>query len=98
MAELAYASDLGSEFCRFESYYGYGKRFVYTRQDRNVQNWEYRIAAIAEDCKSSLIEFSGSSPLTPTNKETTPELVSAYPDSREVKLPDGCVTPWTTMT
>lgn len=23
MAELAYASDLGSDFCRFESYYGY---------------------------------------------------------------------------
>jgi hypothetical protein len=40
MAELAYASDLGSDFCRFESYYGYRKRFVYRRQDRNVQNWE----------------------------------------------------------
>jgi hypothetical protein len=24
-------------------------------------------------------------------------LVSAYPDSREVKLPDGCVTPWVIM-
>jgi len=53
MAELAYASDLGSDFCRFESYYGYEKRFVYTRQERNVQNWGYRIAAIAADCKSA---------------------------------------------
>ena len=35
---------------------------------RHYINWEYRIAAIAEDCKSSLIEFSGSSPLTPTNE------------------------------
>ena len=40
----------------------------------------------------------GSIPTGPTNKETTPELVSAYPDSREVKLLDGCVTPWTIMT
>lgn len=40
----------------------------------------------------------GSIPTIRSNKETTPELVSAYPDSREVKLPDGCVTPWTIMT
>jgi hypothetical protein len=38
----------------------------------------------------------GSIPWGPTNKETTPELVRPYPDSREVKLLDGCVTPWTT--
>ena len=28
----------------------------------------YRIAAIAADCKSALIEFGGSSPPTPTNE------------------------------
>lgn len=61
-------------------------------------NWVAKVVRIRQsDCKSDP-QGSGSSPLWPTNKETTPELVSAYRDSREVKLLDGCVTPWTIMT
>ena len=53
---------------------------------------------------SSVVELStvnravlGSNPRYPANKETTPEVMWPHPDSREVKLPDGCVTPWVIM-
>ena len=59
MAELVYASDLESEFCRFESYYGYRKRFVYIRQDRNVQNWRMGEWLKPADCKSALRTGTG---------------------------------------